>query len=268
MTYRKMIISGDFHEIYTYEKRPFKRNVSVAQNISKGSSLLSKASRRIDNVRTQKRLLMRRVRAKIASSGAPLFVSLTFSDDLRRFDAGALGEGFFHSFVVNVRKIGFKISYVAVPEFQKRGTLHYHALVWGLPEQFGDVTKRKGKKVKVFSYGCERVLRVLSACWGQGFVDVVRTDGSTRLSYYLTKYFTKAWLDSRFDGHRVVYYSNGFPLPLTVHDEGDDSILSLPLDDIKKLMHLGVVDNYSFRSKFYGLIEVDRFSTELWKTDS
>jgi len=264
MTYRKMIISGDLHEIIEYEKIPNSKHLSHASDISRGRALLPVRHRRPDNVRAQKRALMRRVRAKIAISGAPLFISVTFSDAIKGFGESALGEGFLHDFVVWLRKTGYDVSYVAVPEFQdknKRGTLHYHALVWGLPMSLGDV--RKGRKV--LSYGYERIFRFVSACWGQGFADVVRTDGSTKLAHYLSKYFTKAWLDRRFDGHRVVYYSIGFPLPVTVHNEGDDSILNLPLDDIKNIMHLGEVDNYKVRSPFHGEIKVTRYSTYLWK---
>jgi len=170
-----------------------------------------------------------------------------------------LGGSEFHDFILRLRRVFGRVSFVAVPEFQdkkKRGALHYHTLVWGLPQSLGDIRYKK----KILSYGLERTFRLIGGIWGRGFADVIQTDGSSKLSYYLSKYFSKAWLDKRFDGHRVVFYSNGFPIPLTVHDYGDDSILSLPLSEICSSLDLVEVDNYSYQSSFFGKVEVNRFT--------
>jgi hypothetical protein len=71
---------------------------------------------------------------------------------------------------------------VAVSEFQKRGAIHFHALVWGIPPS---VVK------------AERHTRLVASIWGQGFTDMIETDGNSRLASYFAKYMKKAYLDPR-----------------------------------------------------------------------
>jgi len=252
MSYKKMIISGDLYEIHETEKKPQISHFRPS-TVSKGCNLFSSV-RRSDNISATKRQLMRRVRTQLQKQGAPLFISLTFEQDSQGLYPKQLGGGEFHDFILRMRKIFPQLSYVAVPEFQdknKRGALHFHCLMWGVPLSLGDIRF----KDTLLSQGLERTFRIIGGIWSRGFVDVIRTDGSPKLSHYLSKYFTKAWLDYRFYGFRVIYYSQNFPHPLIVDDYGDDSILKLPPEELLNILQLEEVDQKIYNNRFYGQIK-------------
>lgn len=253
MPYKKMIISGNFYEHFTYQKKPEKRTETTPY-IQKRYNLFS-SGRRTDNISATKKSLMRRVRTQLQKSGAPVFISLTYKRDDQGFAISWVESKEFHNFILRMRKVFPKLTYVAVPEFQRDGTLHFHSLMWGVPLSLGDVRYRG----TLLSKGIERTLRIIGGLWGRGFADVVRTDGSSKLSYYLSKYFTKAWLDPRFYGHRVVYYSHDFPHPEIIDNLHEESILNLAPGEIKKILSLEEVDSYSYLTQFYGEINVQRY---------
>jgi len=70
---------------------------------------------------------------------------------------------------------------------------------------------RKGKWIR--SYGEERRTRFLARMWGQGFVDVRKTDGSPKLASYFTKYFYKLEQNLLLAPMRMFRCSKGFPKP-------------------------------------------------------
>lgn len=96
--------------------------------------------------------------------------------DLRR------ANGEFAKFVKRLKRyVGFSPQYVAVPEFQKRGAVHYHLLL-----------------------NCPYIpADELARLWGQGFVKVNAIDNVDNLGAYVTKYMTKDNVDERLAGQRV-----------------------------------------------------------------
>jgi len=108
--------------------------------------------------------------------------------------------------------------YVAVPEFQKRGAVHFHAFLWGLPDELGDV--RKGKTT--LAYGRERESRDIYKTWLHGYVDVVKSDGHPRHISYLMKYMVKSAVDLRLSHVKAYYMSRGIPKPLVFKNDNVD----------------------------------------------
>jgi len=181
--------------------------------------------RRLNNVYSSKRAFVQRVCCGLDSLGSPLFATFTYAEN---FGDIGLGNRHFRAFVLRLRKVYPSFQYVVVPEFQKRGALHYHALLFGLPSEWGDLTGEpykdsRGKiKRKILEYGSERSSRFLASLWVNGFVDVVRTDGSSRLAGYLAKYMEKAsqYLPSSV---RSYNFSNAFPKVTVL--KGTDEVL-------------------------------------------
>jgi len=89
---------------------------------------------------------------------------------------------------------GTEFRYIAVPEFQKRGAVHYHCVFFNLP--FVD-----------------SVYDVISSLWSNGFVFVQSVSSFQHLSNYISKYFTKDSMDSRLNGRRSYFCSRGLFRP-------------------------------------------------------
>jgi len=120
------------------------------------------AKRRLDNVRKSKRLFVQRVLCGLGSLGTPLFITLTYAEN---FGDVGLGNRHLRLFFQRLRKSHKGLEYVAVPEYQERGALHYHILLFGAPLEWGDVysktaftTYRGIKRKKIISW--EEVMKV------------------------------------------------------------------------------------------------------------
>jgi hypothetical protein len=116
----------------------------------------------------------------------------------------AIGYQDYRSFVQSLRHAyGKAFKYICVPEFQERGAVHFHALFWALPEEL---------------YLQERQTRELAHRWRKGFVYMKMTDGDGRLSSYLTKYMSKAFIDPRLKNKKAYVTSRNIARPQVISD--------------------------------------------------
>jgi len=185
--YTKVIQSGNLLEVYQYEKAPLpvsRRPRKKAQaNAYKRPRNLNR--RRGDNVLRLSRGFIRLVRANLGGIHRPAFITLTFERDIPLGDAW----GCLSAFAKCCRRnFGEAFRYIAVPEFQKRGTIHFHLLAWGLDSE---------------TIANERYNRTLQNIWALGYVDCIATDGSPKLAGYIGKYMRKGMLDARLSGSKA-----------------------------------------------------------------
>lgn len=193
----KSIFSGQILEVYRFQntpristkpRRPRKEKEAVGSD--------NVAPRRHDNIRRLRRGFLRLVQSNLAEHGAPSFVTLTFVSNIA-LDPALLC---FREFTKRIREeLGLGIRYIAVPEFQKRGSTHFHCLVWGIEEAL----------VKN-----ERYSRYLQSIWARGYLDIIPTDGSAKLAGYMAKYMQKALHDSRLLNRRAYYPSRNVMRPV------------------------------------------------------
>jgi len=229
--YTKFIKSGDVIEIYQYEKDPTSTGCRKRVQPETGVKRLRVArNRRPDNVRRLRRGFVRLVRANTTTDNPPALITLTMRAIVSIEEASPYLTVFFQTLRKN-HGTGFR--YIAVPEFQKRGAVHYHCLVWGLPDDiiFNETpyvawckkTYRQHSLVRRYVEWCfeksfdpreSRGTRYLQACWARGFVDCVPTDGSPKLAGYLAKYMSKAMQDERLGGKRAYYPSRNVLRPM------------------------------------------------------
>jgi len=151
------------------------------------------AKRRRNNVRKSKRLFVQRVLCGLGSLGTPLFVTLTYAENM-----GSLEQAHedFNAFAKRTRRhFGQHLRYIAVAEFQKRGAVHFHCFFWGLPDNTVET---------------ERFTRICATLWGKGFVDIKHTDGNEKLTTYLGKYMIKMFKDQRLGGKRHTLHHRMF----------------------------------------------------------
>jgi len=87
-----------------------------------------------------------------------------------------------------VKRISYKypnFEYLAVPEFQKRGAVHYH-LLCKLP--FVEIGQ-------------------IQAIWGQGFIKINKIDNVNNVGAYVSKYLSKDMFDERTFGKKKFFRS-------------------------------------------------------------
>lgn len=134
------------------------------------------------------------------------FVTLTFADNIN--DLRYANECFEY-FIKRLRYyVGFNFKYLVVPEFQKRGAVHFHMLT-----NTGYIPAS-----------------ALSRIWSFGFVRINKVDRVTNLCAYVAKYITADSCDLRLLGMRSFRCSRNCKRPLicrTVRQNANDFLYSL-----------------------------------------
>ena len=172
--------------------------------------------RRSDNTRRTRQICVRRVSAALEEYGIPLLATLTFRGDAS--DASFANDSL-RDFQVRLRVAYPEAQSIFVPELSPRGRIHFHGLLFNVPLHLGDT--RVGRRR--LRDGGERKTRVLAKLWREGYVDAIKTDGSRRLAYYISKYIskyiTKGSKQVMFNAMRLLRISHGFPKETVVRGE-------------------------------------------------
>ena len=208
MGYNKIITYGNIIETFTYERpltifegarRKNTRHARIpganddARTVDRSEAFEGK---RKDNANRASMVFRQLVLANLTGTEYPLLLTATYRDnqeDLR------LGYRDFGAFIQALRhRFGKEWKYIAVPEFQKRGAVHFHALIWGLPKS-------------VFEE--ERSTRLVAGLWKHGFIYLKMTDGNEKLSSYLTKYMAKSFIDRRLMNQKAYVCSRNLIRP-------------------------------------------------------
>jgi len=211
--YTKIIQSGDLVEKYEYEYAP----ATHKHRRGDKTKYPRRHIRRSDTLSRLRRHFYRTVRANIFRA-APDLLTLTMRD-VREISAA---YRYLTLFVQKLRRRhGDNFFYIAVPEFQKRGAVHFHILIWGFNQYVES----------------ERKTRYLATLWGHGYVDFIQTDGSPKLAGYLSKYMGKTMSDARLVGKKAFVASRNIMHPVS---------LSTPfqLDEFQKEFPLDTVENF------------------------
>ncbi len=229
--YEKIVQSGDLIEIYQYEKAPIPQKKSKRKERRKPYKGY-KSERHIKRAVFQFR---RKVRAT-QILGTPCMVTLTMAECVSISDAYKLHTEFF----VRMRKVfGKDIIWITVPEFQKRGAVHFHSLVWRLPQRIINE---------------ERDSRIIQNLWGYGYVDLIPTDGSTALSGYLAKYMSKAMHDERLFGKKAYSCSRNTLSPVSLTSEASVAFFKDNFKIDRKGSNLEPTREREYETKWLGRI--------------
>ena len=95
-------------------------------------------------------------------------------------------------------KLGYKLQYSVVVEFQKRGAVHYHSIFYNIPHKVN--------------------LNDLRAVWGLGSVNVKRINHVDNVGAYMVKYMSKNSDDERLKGQKMYFNSRGLKKPEIIMD--------------------------------------------------
>lgn len=181
MRYKRIVQTGNIFEIYEYEKFP--SICLLRKNKEKQPKRRERRfqQRRSDSLYRAKKSFQRLVLGNL-SVATPALLTLTMLDLVSIKYAYSR----FTAFGQRIKRVfGNGIAWIAVPEFQARGAVHFHVLIWNIPYEF---------------VANERHTRYIQNLWGWGYVDILQTDGSPKLATYLSKYLSKGMQDDRLVG--------------------------------------------------------------------
>jgi len=182
----KFIVSGAVLEHYSYEKpyfvgfpriRSFK---PVFRAIRRDQVCI-----RDDNVRRTRQKIRRLVNS---NQDLLKFMTLTFKENVSL----EVGNKHFDIFIKRLRRLYPSLKYIAIPEFQKRGAIHYHLLT-NIPYIKNDD---------------------LASLWGVGFAWLRKIDNIDNLGAYVCKYLGKANFDKRYFKKKKFFYSLNLLKPI------------------------------------------------------
>lgn len=150
------------------------------------------------------------------------FLTLTFAENVKDID---YANKCFNSWLTSIRQFFSDFAYLCVPEFQKRGAVHYHLL--SNLEVGGEFLPVQNEKKKMYDV----------RFWKYGFTsafDLKLADDRFNVSLYVCKYLYKD-IDSRLFGRKKIMHSRNLNLPkvaTTLHNNSFvQSLLAHIIDD-------------------------------------
>jgi hypothetical protein len=129
----------------------------------------------------------------------PIFITFTFKENITDL---TVANKEWTKFILRFNKRHFKhgyLKYVGVPEFQKRGAVHYHVVFFNLPYM-------------------TKIYDVIRQSWGLGFTLVETVKSTEHLINYVSKYLSKENFDQRLFGRKKYFASRGLFKPRTARD--------------------------------------------------
>jgi len=172
----------------------------------------------IGNLYRVKRRIRRTIAILTQMMGPPAFVSFTYEqpDGLPMLDM----QQAIHDWRVFTRRMKRKypnVAFIRVPERQKSGSVHFHAAMFGLPEDLPCLMKinpYKNKKKYIHACPperlCERKVRDLGKLWGKGYVDCQVTRDPEAIGSYISSYLTKGDPDWTLFGNHLATSNDVF----------------------------------------------------------
>jgi len=133
--------------------------------------------------------------AKCNSNDWKTFITLTFSENIQDI---SFANKEFNKFIFKIRRVYKELKYICVPEFQKRGAIHYHLLT-NIDVNNNNLIYKQldNKKFLHIKY------------WNNGFDKVDNVNGDIKkIVGYISKYMTKDVDDRLFGKHRYLYSQN------------------------------------------------------------
>lgn len=139
----------------------------------------------------------------------PVFMTLTFRDNVQDL---TFGNRQFSLFIQRLKNFlpAKNLNYVTVPEFQKRGAVHHHALFFDLPY-------------------VKNIYDEMRQIWGHGAVNVKSIRNMNYVASYVCKYMNKAMSDVRLVGRKSFFHSRSLLQPTVSKDD------AFNIDFIKQL---------------------------------
>ncbi|MFA5080409.1 MAG: hypothetical protein WC472_02165 [Candidatus Paceibacterota bacterium] len=209
MAYAKIIISGKSIDYYRFQLEP--PLLGTPRNVDKDKKKEKIEADPNNSLYRTKRIINELINCnawewhkKNGRPYPPYFLTLTFKENIQDLkEANREFSKFIQRY--NYELFGEKkarLKYLGVPEFQKRGAIHYHVIIFNLP------------------YKKKRVYRTLFKLWGKGRVELKIVVTMKSLINYLSKYLTKDLLDNKLSNKKRYFCSRNLKKPVVIKDFG------------------------------------------------
>lgn len=138
------------------------------------------------------------------------FITLTFKENITDI---SIANKIFNAWRTNIKKLKSDFKYLAVPEFQKRGAVHYHILSNLGIEDKDIILKQQKKTGKAVKFDDLYDVKY----WTKGFarVDFIKNDYK-KIYSYICKYMTKD-IDNKLFGKKRYFYSQNLDKPFETY---------------------------------------------------
>jgi len=223
----KWIVTGDQVEVYKNSVgiRIGKRKHKKKKTIKKVVKTITKKLNEFSVYRTR-----RAIKWRINSNpDMNKFLTLTFAENLT--DLKSCNEKF-KAFIRKLKMIKDNLKYLVVPEFQKRGAVHYHALL-----NLDYIDQKQ-----------------LANLWGHGFIKIKNIKDGINMGLYVSKYIGKDLEDERYFNNKKYFCSRNLDKPQIFYSRDE-------IDNFLQLNSLTPTYEKTFQS-YYGLINYQLFKLD------
>jgi hypothetical protein len=208
--YQKAIVYGKYVEYYEYDTNL----ISHKETHRIAYRRTGEHQRRQSSLSRARQEIYRIVEANVGRYGAyrPVFFTLTFrrnETELKKTNRK------YKYFITKLNEyVGHKVKYIVVPEFQKRGAVHYHGVFFNLPYLPIETFKK---------------------LWSNGSVDLQVTRKFRSVGAYISKYLSKDMFDKRLFNQKAYFTSRGIYRP--IHIFGSIRVSDVLTDDMIEIEH-------------------------------
>lgn len=219
--YKKIIISGNFVELYEYEKtikRNFtlnkkKKALEIEENqliedvLSEDKKEAKRLHKRVDSINRTRTSIRRLINS---NPDLTKFYTLTFKENIQDVE---IANKHFNKFIMRMAYRYQHFKYISIIEFQNRGAVHYHFLC--------NLPFIKSKEV--------------ADVWGHGFIKIRRIKNVSNLGAYVCKYLQKDMEEERLFNKKKFFCSKNINKPIEAYDYKavEELILYYDLDNRK-----------------------------------
>lgn len=217
----KLVECGDYIQVYYYNNTKSKKSSDNKEDLKLTKIDIDVTSNctNTDNMKDTNNIELRSIiRSKLecqrlAKSNIKdweTFITLTFAENVTDV---TFANKKFRYFIDKVRRVKKDFKYLCIPEFQKRGAVHYHMLCnININDSTLLYVQEDNKKFKHIKY------------WNDGFSSIeVMTGESKKVVGYISKYMTKD-IDNRLFGKHRYFYSQNLITPKESYINLDNSI--------------------------------------------
>lgn len=242
----KVVYCNDYIQLYTFNNDKFYKNKDFddkkslnilnvdTDNLKTNNNSNNNEIKEIDIKNIMRSKLQCQRLAKCNSSVWETFITLTFKENIINI---SFANKEFNKFISKVRRVYKDFKYICVPEFQKRGAIHYHLLTNISVNNDKLIYKQiDNKKFLHIKY------------WNNGFtkVDNIKND-IKKIIGYISKYMTKD-IDERLFGKHRYFYSQNLDKPqisyLDLSNQKHCEFLVNILNDKKLIYYNKYIDDF------------------------
>jgi hypothetical protein len=192
----KVVVSGKHVEVYKYKKQVWREYESNKEEESQKEPKQLNAFEQLAIMKKKQEYSVNRTRTEIRrliNSNPQLtkFMTLTFAKNITDLKTA---NYIFNQFIKRITYKYPDFKYLAIPEFQQRGAVHYHLL-------------------------CEMPFihfREITEIWGQGNIDIRTLNDVDNIGAYVCKYLSKDMFDARTFGKKKFFRSQTLLEPVEI----------------------------------------------------